>query len=362
MAFVLFNVVSLSSTANASVAPTAACSRHGGFASGDRSRGGGFWVWTTRKIITDSEEFDSFTKNVVLAGARSVYLYLVPDDYTALGHPGARRNLQNLLGILNGFGVRAYGMDGWRGYFSDAEGPATLYKGVRELIAYNRRVGPRERFAGFMLDLEPQDGQGVGKPLFHNGLAESKLTRKGRQERDLLMLDWLEIHDALRTKLTAAGLRFASSLPAWTDNYFGEPVLATYGGTTADVTQFLMRKVDDYAVMSYRTDAAAIIAQLVSKLTLAEALPCPPRVFAGVETHAGAGYRVSFSDTPPLNRKKGVLNVIEAVCGGLSNYNSFAGVNIHDWAGWRDLPSEHVPGFPHPKHAATTSGCGWRSP
>ena len=57
-----------------------------------------------------------------------------------------------------------------------------------------------------------------------------------------------------------------------------------------------------------------------------------PRVWAGVETRAGEGAAVSYGDAG--SNKSGVLLDMNAVSAGLSGFDSFGGINIHDWASW----------------------------
>jgi hypothetical protein len=194
----------------------------------------------------------------------------------------------------------------------------------------------------YMLDMEPQDGQGVGAPLFHNSIPESQLVPSSRADRDRLMFDWLTIHATVKTKL--AGLRLASSVPSWTDDYYGEPVLATVEGQTADVTHFLMAIIDDYCIMSYNTNPLNAANRVVTKLQYADTLrQNQPRVSAAVETHLGAGQTVSYADTPPKNNKAAVISDIDIIFTTLAHHPSFAGVNIHDWVGWDTLPLGSIP-------------------
>ena len=291
----------------------------------------GIWVWTTTDIITTQTDITALMKALRHTKANAVYLYLLPFQLVE-----TNLQLRHLLTALNQAKIAAYAMDGYRGYFSDVDGPAVLYQGVDNMLTYNAAVPANEQFAGYMLDMEPQDGQGVGPNDFHNHLAESHLSSTQRASRDALMLDWLTIHATVKAKLGA--LRLASSLPSWTDDYFGEPVLATYHGVTADVTLFLMAIVDDYCIMSYNTNPLNAANRVVTKLQYADTLsPNQPRVSAAVETHIGAGHTVSYADTPPKNNRGAVITDIDILFTILSVHPSFAGVNIHDWVGWEAL-------------------------
>jgi hypothetical protein len=295
----------------------------------------GMWVWTTEGILSDTSKTNMFIKEVRRSGVTQVYLYL-----TAAQVPKVQTQLRSLISMLRRTNILAFGMEGWRGYFSDASGPGGLYEAVDALANYNANVNTDERFVGFMSDMEPQDGQGAGANLFHNGIRESALTTVQLADRDRLLTDWLTILKNVRDRAHAAGLRVAASLPSWTDNYYGEPVLATLLNRREDVTHFLMGLVDDYCIMSYNTSPSNIANRILSKLRYANTLPQAPRVFGAVETHSGVGSGVSYGDTAGKNTKATVIADLNTVLGILDGGNpTFAGMNIHDWEGWRDLPT-----------------------
>lgn len=317
---------------------------------------GGMWVWTTLPILTDDAKFNEFVNEAWRSGATQVFLYMTEQFFRQF-----KATIANLLAGLSRAGIRAYAMNGWRGYFRDAIGPQALYQCVEAMLDYNAAVAADERFVGFMSDMEPQDGQGTGKALFHNGVKESALTADQRTDRDALMADWLSIQQAVRQMLHPYGMRFAASLPFWTDNYFGEPVLATFEGQTRDVTHFLMHMVDDYCIMSYNTSPLVVESRIASKLRYADTLPRPPRVFGGVETHVGPGERVSYGDDPSKRCKTAVVTDLDAICRALRGYGSFSGMNIHDYHGWAVLPESHLDASqPHrPDHSGAPSLSGW---
>jgi hypothetical protein len=103
-----------------------------------------------------------------------------------------------------------------------------------------------------------------------------------------------------------------------------------------------MPLIDQYVVMSYNTNPQIVIAKAAGELAYADRLPIGrrPTVLAAVETHRGVGERVSYGDHPLKGNRRTVLADIRAAVDGLSNYQSFGGIAIHDWQGWRDLPPE----------------------
>jgi len=295
----------------------------------------GMWVWTTEDILSDTRKTNIFIDEVRRSGVTEVYLYL-----TAAQVQKAQTKLRSLISTLRETNILVFGMEGWRGDFSDASGPAGLYEAVDAIARYDANVSSGERFVGFMSDLEPQDGQGAGVNLFHNGIKESALTSMQLADRDRVLTDWLGILQNVHDRAHAAGLRVAASLPSWTDNYYGEPVAANWRNRREDVTHFLMELVDDYCIMSYNTNPSNITNRILSKLKYANTLPRPPRVFGAVETHSGVGSGISYGDTAGKNTKAKVISDLDTVVGILDGGNpTFAGMNIHDWDGWRDLPT-----------------------
>ena len=290
------------------------------------------WVWSTRTIATNNTESARFVSGITAANITDVFLFLRADDYIEL-EPA----LRDLLSALRQSRIQAWGMEGWRGYFSDVEGPAALYRAADAMIAFNKRspVG----FAGFHSDLEFHDGQAEGKNRFHNGIAQSELTPKQRADRDGILGEWLSIHATLMAKMKAANLRYSAAIPSWIDDYEGEPITAIYQGTRKDLMQHLIPVVQDYVIMSYNTNPANVINRISGELTYADSLrDTRPRILFGLETHAGAGIHVSYADTPSKNTKAAVLADYEAISRMASEHASFAGGAIHDWEGWRSLP------------------------
>jgi hypothetical protein len=288
------------------------------------------WVWTTQTILDDPAEHARFVSDTKATGLTDVYLYLTAPDYE-------RPDLERLLSALNASGIQAWAMDGYRGYFDDADGPSALYRGVDALLAFN--AANPVKFAGFHSDLEPQDGQGVGQSLFHNGLADSELSAVQHADRARLLTNWLILHQTLRDKLHAAGLRYGAAIPSWTDDYFGEPVHASFRERVQPVTHHLLGLTDDYVIMAYNTNPANVIALAAGEIAAASAMARPPRILVAVETHAGVGRSVSYGDTPPKNVKSSVITDLDTVHAYFAKAKAFGGTAVHDWVGWRDLSS-----------------------
>ncbi|MEO5969724.1 MAG: hypothetical protein ABIQ95_07325 [Bdellovibrionia bacterium] len=303
----------------------------------------GLWLWSTSDIINSQSEQNLLISMSKAANITDVFQYLVKKDYTT-NEAGLRR----FNAKLKSAGIRSWGLEGWRGYFSDSDGPALFYAAADALIAFNSRVAADEKFFGFQTDLEPQDGQGPGSPSsFHNGIPDSKLNKTGggvvypsqAQDREMLMRDWVKIQETLGKKIHAAGLKMGGAMPSWTSDYFGEEVKVTYGGIRQNVMKFMMGFLDEYLIMSYKTIPTSVASRVLAQVTYADTLPLTkrPRVYASVETHAGIGSGTSYADTPGKNTKTAVLADMKIIYSTLKAHPSFCGTNIHDWVGWMKL-------------------------
>ena len=291
------------------------------------------WVWQPGAVYGEAQR-SNFIKTAVAAKITDVLLYLRANDYIA-----HEAKLQMLLSSLANAGIRAWGMEGWRGYFSDVEGPGGLFAAADAMVAFNTRHSTI-KFVGFHSDVEPQDGQDVGQALFHNEVVQSKLTPGQLADRDKLMGEWLAIHERLLAKMKAAGLQYGGAMPSWVDDYYGEPVQAVFRGERKPVLQHLMTVVPQYVIMSYNTNPSSLIKKIIGELDYAASFSGQPRVIFGIDTHAGAGVNVSYADTPPKNSKAAVMRDLAVIGAKLSADfpGSYLGWAIHDWEGWRDLP------------------------
>ena len=294
----------------------------------------GLWVWNTGEVIDSAAELGRLIAAMLSAGATDAYFYLDALDY-ATRAPALAAGIAQ----LSQAGLRAWGLEGSRAYFSDTDGPAGLYAAADALVAFNTRHTADERFSGFVADLEPQDGQGPAFPAhFHNGIPDSRLGSRQAADRQALMLDWLQIHHRLSRTLSAAGLPYAAAMPAWTDDYYGEPVRVLAEGRRQDIQPLLMAMINPYLVMCYTTKPERSIRHLRVKLAAAARLGArAPLVYAVVETHPGPGRGISYGDDPTKNSRRAVLADIGDIHQALAGHAMFGGVDLHDWSGWSGL-------------------------
>ncbi len=306
----------------------------------------GMWVWNTTQVLSTASTRQDVLTKAKAAGITDIYLNADAGVFAAQS-----AQLQALNTLLRQNQINVWGLDGCRCYFSDIDGPQALYNSIDALIAFNARVPAAARFVGFMADQEPQDDlqKYPTRASFHNELADSQLSSTSggvwkasqRADREALMQDFVAFFDTAHTKLKAAGLRTAGAMVFWLDDYYGEPVQATYAGVRKPVSQHLMRYMDDYVLMTYNTDPANAANRARSALQYASSLPASsrPRVSASMETHTlGYANTVSYADTPGKNSKTVVLQDRQTISNLLASYAAFAGVSLHDFVGWSAMP------------------------
>ncbi|CAN5384837.1 hypothetical protein BH09SUM1_BH09SUM1_03450 [soil metagenome] len=302
----------------------------------------GLWVWTTTTVVPSATERHRLVNACVDNNITDIYLYMDRSYYTS-----KESQVKLLIAEMTCAGVKVWGLEGYRGYFSDIGGPQEMYNNVTAMIAYNSRVAANERFVGLHSDMEPQDGQGVGSNTFHNGLGDSGLSTtagsgvwKSTQadDREYLMRDWVNMHKVMQGMLHGAGLKMGAAVTSWPDDYFGSEVSCTFDGIHQGVYKHLMNYIDDYVVMSYSTSVPNLENRVIGELNYADTLPAAtrPKVYASLETHPGAGGSpTSYGDHSTKNNKPAVLADMATVISHFSSHPSFAGMSIHDWYGWQ---------------------------
>ena len=263
-----------------------------------------------------------------------IYLALTPPDYRDV-----RKKLEAFITAMTAAHIQVWGLDGSRGYFSDADGPAGLYAHVDALVAYNAQAPAAARFAGLQTDNEPQDLAGF-PAHFYSGLADSQLTPQQAAEREALLLDWLNIQTSVYHTLKSNGLRTGAAMVFFTEGHYGEPLQVTYNGVRASIGRFMMGVTDDYVVMSYNTDPLNAAGRVAAQAAFASRLPpdVRPRILAAVETDKGVGATISYGDTPGKQSKSAVIADMAVIADQLKIYPAFAGISLHSWRGWRSLP------------------------
>ena len=300
----------------------------------------GLWVWDFQSIVGTRASENVLLNESVASGVTDLYLFT-----PIAGYATRAAAMRSFVGRATALGIRCWGLDGDRNWFSDGDGPADLYASVDAMVAHNAGSSPDQKFVGLQIDMEPADS--AGYTTFHNGVASSALSTtpgsgvwKDTQalDREYLMRDWCEIHAECRSRLRAAGALLGTALPTWFDDYFGEPITCAYGGSTKNVLEHLAALSDQIVFMNYNTNPV----NQVSRISYEVSASAPAEVMSGIETVAGVGNNVSYGDTAGKQTKAAALADLQILRERYGNYPSFVGDALHDWSGWRSLAPESV--------------------
>ncbi|HXA01423.1 MAG TPA: T9SS type A sorting domain-containing protein [Cytophagaceae bacterium] len=319
------------------------------------------WVWDTDNIIGIVTEENKLIDECLNSGITDLYMYIAGSALTA---PATVKVFISKASCNN---IRVWGMDGWRGYFSDLCGPAEYYNNIQAVINYNSLSLPEEKFVGFNGDNEFQvyeSSSGCGTAdVFHWGYSDGQLSTTGsgiwkstqKQDRDSLMADFVKQTKTASALCHNAGIEYSVSIMPWITgvnwtngavNNQNTPLYATYNGVTKALFKHLMDYVDEYVIMSYHTNVQSKVTLMCEDpLAYADGLAVGsrPRILSALETHCGVAQYVSYCDTPGENSKTHVLNdEIPAHTSLLGVHASFSGTAIHDWIGWEGLAPASV--------------------
>ncbi|KAI7280713.1 hypothetical protein KC345_g4589 [Hortaea werneckii] len=307
--------------------------------------GGGMWIWQSAELLGSASEIANLIAASAAARIKDLYLYTPPGSYSdRKGQP------QLFIANATAADIRVWALDGERAYLNDAAGPGNFLQGIEDMIDYNQAVSANERFVGLQADIEPQDQDAY--TTFHNGIPDEALstapgsgTWQSTQalDRGMLMRDWLTIHQTASGLLHRQNLQFSAAMPFWTETYYGSPVQVNFPSNTdprQSVMKHMMPLLDEYIVMSYNTDPANAANRVEAQATYASTLPVEkqPRVYAAMEVSPNVGETISYGDTAGKNSKAVVLRDRARIEELLGRHGAFAGVAIHYWTTWRDMP------------------------
>lgn len=294
------------------------------------------WVWDSlTTVLGDTSEENILFNAAQISGIDKLYLYSPEVAFTTRA-----ADFRSFIARANSLGIECWGLDGYRGWFSDTDGPAELYDTIDAMLAYNAASASDERLVGFQIDQEPPDYDTF--TTFHNGIASSALsTTPGSGDwqstealdREFLMRDWVAQHEECRSRLNAVGYLLSTALPTWFDDYFGEPVTCTYDAVTKNVFLHLSDHTDEIVIMNYNTTPSNQISRIVYEVANST-VP----IATGVETVAGVGSGISYGDTSGKQTKGAVLADLATVRAAYLSNPLFNGDAIHSWAGWKALP------------------------
>lgn len=196
--------------------------------------GRGIWIWR-RDLVLGHEE--SVLRRLTEEGVKKAYLQVGddPEVFTPFLTQAARA------------GIEIYALDGSPGYIA---APRELWGRIGRIESYNRSH-PGARFAGFQVDIEPYLNKDYASRKLYYATAYVELLARIKK---------------------SSALPLSVAVPFWFD---------TVPAGRRSLLQRVFEKADEVVVMSYRTDAKAVLEISRSALSLGEQFGVPVRL--GIE-------------------------------------------------------------------------------
>lgn len=236
-------------------APTTSVSRK-------RSLRRAMWVWKTEAILADDALRERLLATCAANSISDVFLQVVGGDPEV----AAWDAMLGLVADLHAAGVRVEALDGSPKY-SKAEHHDSALGVAKAVVQSNRSQSKARQFDGLRFDIEPYLLPGFSGPAKHRILQE-----------------YLALLDKLHKVAKAAGLPLGADIPFWFDGFtrYHEPIARVAG---RPVSELVMDRVDNVAVMAYRTRVYGpdgVIAHAIDEVEYAESTG--KAVFIGLET------------------------------------------------------------------------------
>lgn len=207
-------------------------------------------------------------------------------------------------------------------------------KEYEKVLNYNLSAGPRARFDGVNVDIEPyiDPRWGATKPA--------------------IQVQWLEILEKLIERRDAAGssMPFGPAIPRWLDTSTCCNDI-TWKGETKPLSEHIQDITDYISIMDYRDTAdggAGIITQAANEIAYAETIGKPGSVVLGVES-----LDIAWSGDPETItfREEGrtvMEHELDKVYAAFAESPAFGGVALHHYDSLRVLPSAWGPQAVYP--------------
>lgn len=136
---------------------------------------------------------------------------------------------------------------------------------------------------------------------------------------------WESIVMSVSSFARSHGIAAAADLPFW--------AYAMSDPTTGEaMDSWMLKALDSVTFMTYRNSVEELFD--VAEKPLAAADAAGKQVYVSVETVASAEAKVSFKGLATVTSLSTQLESIKIGC---SNHTSFAGIAVHDYAGWLAL-------------------------
>ncbi|MED5018026.1 hypothetical protein P9847_12005 [Paenibacillus chibensis] len=256
------------------------------------------WVWQTELIEDGGEKLLDFARQ---QGINLIYLQINRDLPNA--------TYETFIQHAHEGGVAVHALGGDPGWALSVHKDRLL--GLADwTMNYNASVPADNRFDGIHLDIEPY------------------VLPQWETDQGEVISSWMNNMQAFLDRAKGKGLELGLDIPFWFDSY----VTPEGGG----LNEWLMTAFDQVTVLAYRNVVDSdhgIVSLSQDELKLADKLG--KRLLIGVNTKEMPGE----SHTTFYGRSKEQMNEsLSDLTGQLSAYSSFAGIAVHDFRNWENMP------------------------
>ncbi len=253
------------------------------------------WLWNTQLIADSPADVLQFATSEQI---NLIYLQINPDLDADMYH--------RFIAAATAQGISVQALDGDPSWALDSR-RSKLQASLDWIASYQNAASTDERFSGIHMDIEPY------------------LLKEWKSDQDKVIRGWQQSVLQVAQMARQLGISASADIPFWLHT-----LLASDGKTT--LSSWMMQHYDSVTVMAYRDRADAIVD--VAATELAEGSAAAISVYVGVETNASSeGNSITFYEEGAVYMNKQLQIVTDSV----STYASFAGIAIHDYAGWSSM-------------------------
>ena len=204
------------------------------------------WIWDTQKQLENENEQIELLE---FCNRNNIHIIFWQLQYDIVKENGVyhirfkkEEELKKIIRRATSYGIAIEALDGFSRFALRPWHPI-IFAQIEEIIAYNKRVAPEERFSGIHHDNEP-----YLIPAYW-----------GRVQEDV-MTQYLELCEKVQKMVhdSGTGLVYGVDIPFWYEerNFdFKVPVEVTWKGVRKPASYHIIDIVDNVGIMDYRTKA-----------------------------------------------------------------------------------------------------------
>ncbi|TNE49395.1 MAG: hypothetical protein EP343_12010 [Deltaproteobacteria bacterium] len=218
------------------------------------------WLWESRKFLGNPTRQRKMVQFLKRNGFDAVFLQIPHNPRLLLKQAPKALSVEAWrpwLAELHKHNIKVYALDGFKKYALPNWHDRVL-EWANQVVAYNQKVHPKERFDGFHLDIEPY-------------LLSSLWTSR----RQWLAQNYLQVLSRLKKLAHQNRMPLGVDIPFWYDEkdpYAKAGFKITYKGKKKPLNEHVIDLVDRVGIMDYRTavyGADGVIAHALGELSYA---------------------------------------------------------------------------------------------